>query len=40
MFGSNGLSAADVAAVVRNNDGCCNNRYAFAQDLYLRGFIW
>lgn len=25
MFGSNGLSAADVAAVVRNNDGCCNN---------------
>lgn len=24
MFGSNGLSAADVAAVVRNNDGCCN----------------
>lgn len=25
MFGSNGLSAADVAAVVRNNDGCCSN---------------
>lgn len=24
MFGSNGLSAADVAAVVRNNDGCYN----------------
>lgn len=40
MFGSNGLSAADVAAVVRNNDGCCNNGgYGMMNGIGGYGFV-